>query len=218
VVIRHFGTLALIAVGVFALVSDLRPTVSGSAGLISGPYAYLLASSTDLGPSHRPDTQLTASLRDSTRPDALFGWAGDHGLTVRWRQGETWAVVEGAAENVAKAFDVEVHDYRGQRGQDFYASPQQPSIPESLRDEVAEFGRILGYTPHHMSRPSFLPLDVPDRGLTPGGLLTTYNVNKLAAQGFTGKGTTIVFFAFDGRLLRVRRLRAGRSRHVRHHL
>jgi kumamolisin len=198
VVVRHFGTLALIAVGVFALVSDLRPSVSGSAGLISGPYAYLLASSTDLGPSHRPDTQLTASLRDSTRPDALFGWADAHGLAVRWRPGETWAVVEGAAENVAKAFDVEVHDYRGRRGQVFYASPQQPAIPETLHDEVAEFGRILGYTPHHTSRPSILPLDVPDKGLTPGGLLTTYNVNKLAAEGFTGKGTTIVFFAFDG--------------------
>ncbi len=117
---------------------------------------------------------------------------------MRWRPGEDWAVVEGAAENVANAFDVEVHDYRGQRGQVFYASPQQPSIPESLRGEVAEFGRILGYTPHHTSRPSILPLDVPDKGLTPGALLTTYNADKLAAGGYTGKGSTIVFFAFDG--------------------
>ena len=198
VVARHFGTLALIAVGVFALVSDLRPSVSGNAGLIRGPYAYLLASSTDLGPSHRPDTQLTVALREATRPDALYGWANDNGLGVRWRPGEEWAVVEGAAEKVAKAFDVEVHDYRGQQGQVFYASPQQPATPDALRGEVAEFGRILGYTPHHTSRPSILPLDVPDRGLTPAGVLTTYNVNKLAAEGNTGKGQTIVFFAFDG--------------------
>jgi len=198
VVSRHVGALALIAAGVFVLVSDLRPSVSGDAGLIAGPYAYLLASSTDLGPSHRADAQLTAALRDSMRPDALFGWAGDNGLAVRWRPGTRWAVVAGAAENVAKAFDVEVHDYRGQRGQVFYASPQQPSIPGSLRNEVAEFGRILGYTPHHTSRPSILPLDVPDKGLTPGALLTAYNVNRLAADGYTGKGTTIVFFAFDG--------------------
>jgi kumamolisin len=178
VVARHFGTLALIAVGVFALVSDLRPSVSGNAGLIRGPYAYLLASSTDLGPSHRPDTQLTVALREATRPDALYGWANDNGLGVRWRPGEEWAVVEGAAEKVA--------------------SPQQPATPDALRGEVAEFGRILGYTPHHTSRPSILPLDVPDRGLTPAGVLTTYNVNKLAAEGNTGKGQTIVFFAFDG--------------------
>jgi kumamolisin len=195
---RHIGTLALIAVAVFTLVSDLRASVSGTAGLIDGPYSYLLASSTDLGPSHRADTQLTAALRDSARPDALFDWAGDNGLAVRWRQGEAWAVVEGAAAHVAKAFDVQVHEYRGQHGQVFYASPQQPSIPVSLRGEVAEFGRILGYTPHHSSRPALLPLDVPDKGLTPGDLLTTYNADKLADNGFTGKGTTIVFFAFDG--------------------
>ena len=29
-------------------------------------------------------------------------------------------------------------------------------------------------------------------------MLTTYNANKLAADSYTGKGTTIVFFAFDG--------------------
>jgi kumamolisin len=198
VVARHFTTLALVVVGVFALVSDLRPAVSGTAGLISGPYAYLLASSIDLGPSHRTDTQLTAMLSDTGRPDALYGWADDYGLAVRWRPGDEWAVVEGGAESLAKAFDVEVHDYRGQRGQVFYASPQQPSIPPTLRGEVTEFGRILGYTPHHTSRPSILPLDVPDRGLTPARLLTTYNADKLAAQGYTGKGTTIIFFAFDG--------------------
>ena len=43
-----------------------------------------------------------------------------------------------------------------------------------------------------------LPLDVPDKGLTPDALLNTYNVGRLAADGYTGKGTTIVFFAFDG--------------------
>jgi kumamolisin len=194
---RHLSVLALVAVGVMVLVSDLRPTPSPD-GAIAGPYASLLASSADLGPSHRADTQLTAALNSSNRPDALFGWAHQHGLAVRWRPGEQWAIVEGAAEKVADAFGVDVHDYRGQRGQVFYASPQQPSIPEPLRVEVAELGRILGYTPHRMSRPDFFPLDVPDRGLTPSALRNTYNAGRLAADGYTGRGTTIVFFAFDG--------------------
>lgn len=43
-----------------------------------------------------------------------------------------------------------------------------------------------------------LPTDVPDQGLTPQGVLNTYNLAGLSGQGFTGKGTTIVFFAFDG--------------------
>ena len=34
-------------------------------------------------------------------------------------------------------------------------------------------------------------------GLTPDGLLQAYNADPLAEQGFTGKGATIVFFAFD---------------------
>src|SRR6476646_11448809 len=95
-------------------------------------------------------------------------------------------------------FDVEVHDYRGQRGQLFYASPQQPSVPEELRPEVVEFGRILSYIPHHESKPPMLPADVPDMGLQPSALLNTYNVSPLTRTGFTGKGQTIVVFAFDG--------------------
>jgi kumamolisin len=94
--------------------------------------------------------------------------------------------------------DVEVHDYRGQHGQVFYASPQQPAVPVELNPEVAELGRILGYLPHHTSHNWMLPLDVPDKGLMPSALLNTYNVSKLATDGYTGKGTTIVFFAFDG--------------------
>ncbi len=196
---RHVGALALIAAGVLVLVSDLRPAaVLSNAGAIGGPYSYLLASSADLGPSHRPDTQLTAMLHESGRPDALYGWARDNGLAVRWSVGEDWAIVEGAAERVSSAFGVDVHDYRGQKGQVFYASPQQPAVPDQVRTEVAELGRILGYVPHHMSRPDFIPADVPDKGLTPAALLSTYNADRLAAGGFTGKGTTIVFFAFDG--------------------
>jgi kumamolisin len=99
---------------------------------------------------------------------------------------------------MAEALGVSVHDYRGRRGQVFYASPQQPAVPTVLRTEVTQVGRILGYTPHHMARPSFFPLDVPDQGLSAQALLTTYNADDLAAQGFTGKGNTIVIFAFDG--------------------
>jgi kumamolisin len=42
-----------------------------------------------------------------------------------------------------------------------------------------------------------LPLDVPKGGLTPRGLLQAYDAMPLAAEGFTGKDATIVFFAFD---------------------
>jgi kumamolisin len=117
---------------------------------------------------------------------------------VRWRPGNQWAIVEGAAGDVAGALGVPVNDYKGRKGQVFYASPQQPTIPEPLRGAVTDVGRILGYTPHHEASPRIFPLDVPRQGLTPKALLEAYNAEPLAAAGFTGKGATIVFFEFTG--------------------
>ncbi len=188
--------LALTAAATLVLASELRSAPTDSAA-IGGPYAWLLASSSDLGPSRAGDAQLTVALSDSTRPDGLIGWAQEQDLWVRWRPGDAWAIVEGAAERVARAFAVPVNDYRGRKGQVFYASPRQPAIPELLDGAVTGVGRILGYTPHRMASPGFLPRDVPKGGLTPRGLLEAYNAMPLAEAGFTGKGATIVFFAFD---------------------
>lgn len=194
--------LVLITAGVLVLASDLRVAPEpGTPAVITGPYALLLGASTDLGPADSGPVQFTLTLQDADRPAKLFGWAAEQGLSVRWRPGNHWAVVEGAPNAVADALDVDIHDYRGRRGQEFYASPQQPVVPESLQTEVTEFGRILGYTPHYMSSPAMfppIPTDVPSEGLTPSALLRTYNAEGLAQQGYTGKGTTIVVFAFDG--------------------
>ena len=161
----------------------------------------LLAASTDLGPAQGQQVQLTATLHQSRRPDQLLEWARSQGLSARWRTRDNWAIVEGPPAAVARAFDVTIHDYQGRRGQRFYASPQQPRVPEALRDEIDELGRILSYTPHHTSapgRPGIHPLDVPDRSLAPSNLLTAYNAAALARDGHTGKGGTVVVFAFDG--------------------
>jgi len=190
--------VSLIA-GVAVLNSDHRSDSAGRPAVtITGPYANLLASSDDLGPSRLDHAQLTVALRESTRPDPLLQWAATKGLDVRWQPGEDWAIVEGAPLVVADAFDVPVHDYRGMQGQVFYASPQQPEVPAAVRATVTDLGRILGFTPHREARPDFVPLDVPSQGLTPTALLTAYNANPLTEAGITGKGQTIVFFAFSG--------------------
>ncbi len=187
---------ALAAAGLVVLtVSDLRSWPSANHPVvIDGPLALLLAGSTDLGPA-TGQVQVTAALHDAQKPDALMTWASSNGLSVRWRPGDDWAIIQGAPTTVADTFGVPVHDYRGRRGQVFYASPQQPSVPASVNGEVSEFGRILGYTPHHTARP---PMRPRRGGLTPAELLTAYNAGRLASTGNTGKGTTIVLFEFDG--------------------
>jgi kumamolisin len=195
----RYRLLAVLAVGALALAAGVQAeSMPDNRAVIGGPLALLLAGSTDLGPSRDGGVQLTATLADSARPQALIEWAGAQRMSVRWRPGDGWAVVEGAAPDVAAAFDLPVNDYRGRKGQVFYASPRQPAVPEPLRDVVTGLGRILGYTPHHESTPRFLPLDVPTGGLGPKALLEAYSANPLAAAGFTGKGTTIVFFEFSG--------------------
>lgn len=191
--------LVLIATGVLILGSDVHaPQPPDPPTLIDGPLAWLLADSTDLGPSRTARAQLTVALRGSTRPEALIGWAGSRHLWVRWRPGANWAVVVGGPADVARAFGVAVHDYRGRRGQVFYASARQPMAPGPVRGEVSALGRVLGYSPHHLAIPPEPPLDVPNNGLTPGALLMTYDAGALAAAASPGKAATIVFFEFDG--------------------
>ena len=183
---------------VVALVTTDRPEISLPADTIGGPYARLLAESADLGPARSHRVQLTAALSRPARPDQLTDWAIAHAMSVRWHDGDSWAIVEGAPDAVADAFGVAVHDYRARRGDIFYASPQQPDIPLAIRREVAGFGRILGYTPFREGLPPTPPLDVPDGGLMPTQLLSAYNVTPLSSQGYTGKAATVVVFSFDG--------------------
>jgi len=191
----------LIAITVFAflVISDHRDGSSPSGNdRIGGPYAALLNDSTDLGPARGEHAQLTVTLHQADRPGELIAWAQGHGLSIRWRPEDRWAIIDGTPVAVGEAFDVDVHDYRGRRGQVFYASPQQPTVPSALRGEVAELGRILGYTPHREAKRWIFPAEVPGQGLTPEALLTTYNIQPLREAGFTGKGVTVIVFAFDG--------------------
>lgn len=163
---------------------------------ITGPFVALLAH--DLGPARETRIQLTAELPDTAEPRELKEWARTKSLEAHWRPGDRWAILAGSPESVSAAFDVAVHDYEGPRGEIFYASPQQPAVPAVLEGRVAALGRILGYTPHTESLPFINPADVPDRGLAPDSLLRTYNAQSLRDRGYTGKGVTVVVFAFDG--------------------
>lgn len=188
-----------VAVGWASLTADSSPAETD---IIGGPYARLLAESTDLGPARTDPVQLTAALNGPAEPVRLGEWAAAHGLTVRWRDGDPWAIIEGRPQAVADAFGVAVHDYRTRGGPDpdrvFYASPQQPEVPEPARGEVTGLGRIMSYTPYREGLPPTPPRDVPDGGLLPTQLWRAYNMTPLTDAGFTGAGSTVVVFSFDG--------------------
>jgi len=193
------GTAVLAATAtVVALVTTDRPGTSPPANTIGGPYGRLLAESADLGPARSDRVQLTAALSRPARPEQLTDWAIAHAMSVRWHDGDSWAIVEGTSGAVADAFGVAVHNYRAKRGDVFYASPQQPDVPLATRGEVVGFGRILSYTPFREGLPPTPPRDVPDAGLLPSQLLNAYNVTPLTDKGYTGKGATVVVFSFDG--------------------
>lgn len=181
-----------------AVIAVREASPAAESRLITGPYAALLAASTDLGPAGAESVQLTAALHGESRPERLMAWAQQRGLSVRWGTGHPWAEVDGPADAVEAAFGVTVHDFRGRRGQAFYASREQPRVPDALSGEVAGLGRILSFTPFHDAHRWMLPQDVPGIGLGPEALLRTYQVESLAKRGFTGKGMTVVVFAFDG--------------------
>lgn len=194
--IRFAGTALVIMLA--AVPAHCQPTVPGPT-VITGTYASLLAGSADLGGSRFAQIRLTAALHRPARPEALIDWTSRRGLSARWSPGDTWAILEGAPAAVEEAFGVEVRDYRGQLGQVFFASPQQPVVPPGLVREVAGLGRILGYTPHREALPELRPLDLPPVGERPDTLLpNVYGAEALKKAGYTGRGQTVVVFAFDG--------------------
>lgn len=192
--------MAVLSVTAAVIVADHQSDTAHT-NMIGGPYGRMLAQATDLGLTRFPHVQLTASLNQRTEPVGLLSWARDRGLSVRWNAGDNWAVIDGDPGAVADAFGVAVHDYRIRAGPDqgrvFYASPQQPGIPPAARDEIAGLGRILGYTPARGAMPA-PPREVPEGGLLPNQLLNAYNATPLIDSGHTGKGQTVVVFAFDG--------------------
>jgi kumamolisin len=188
-------SVALIA-ALTAALTACAPAARRSAAPTSvdaGPLAWLLAGSTDLGPAHDGHVSTVVALRDRARPDQLLAWAASNGVQADWQQNADWASVWGPASSMASAFGVSVHDYRGRRGQVFFASGQQIEVPAGARRDVVQVGRILSYSPHRDAAAGLLS-DVPANGLNPRQLLNAYGAMPLVSQGFTGKGSTIVFF------------------------
>lgn len=196
--LRFCGAAALVAALLLAsgCAAGSNSHSTSAAPLARGPLAWLLAASTDLGPSHAAHVETVVALHGRTRPDALYAWAGAHQLAVDWWRGAGWATVSGPASTMSSAFGVPVHDYVARTGTRFYATGNVVGVPAGLDRTVKQVGRIVSFVP--IRKAGIVLTDVPDNGLTPNELLRTYDAAPLAQQGYTGKGKTIVFFEFGG--------------------
>ncbi|HVA07291.1 MAG TPA: S53 family peptidase, partial [Acidimicrobiales bacterium] len=124
----------------------------------------------------------------------LERWARARNLRVTWDVGEQFAVLSGAPAAVGSALRVGIESYRARTGRHFYASDQQPGVPDALSAEVTGIGRISNYgQPTFQFRTSDF---VPNGGLTPSGLLQAYQATPLAERGFQGQGETIVLIEY----------------------
>ena len=193
---RRWVAAAVVATAVIGPIP--ARTADPAPAAIDGPSAALLAASAALGPARDRPVRFIAALRRPAIPVRLTQWARSHGLAVQWRAGDTWAMVEGAPDAVAAAFAVSIHRYRARHGEIFDAADRQPGIPAPAAGEVAALGRILTYTRYREGLPPTPPRDVPGGGLMPTELSSAYNMTGLTRLGYTGEGSTVVVFSFDG--------------------
>ncbi|MFZ0668564.1 MAG: S53 family peptidase [Acidimicrobiales bacterium] len=163
--------------------SDLAPS--------SEPWARLLQLSTDLGESNSRSITVLVTLRSSMRPIVLGSWANAHHLGMTWDHGARFALLDGTARNVARAFGVSIDNFRSRTGESFYAATSQAVMPVALRTEVSGIGSITNYgrPVEELMSPDF----VPTPGLDPSELLQAYEASGLASSGLQGQGETVVF-------------------------
>ncbi len=180
-----------------APVTDAGPSGTASHAL-SGPLAWLLDSSTDLGPGGSRPVAAAVALRTGRPPSALRAWAAARGLHVDWQPGATWAELSGTASGVGSALGVRIDDYRSRSGHTYYAADRQAGVPGPLRREVSQIGRLANYGPRMLAARDLPPRsDVPQGGLNPTDLVNAYDATAL--QKAVGNTTsTVVFFEFDG--------------------
>lgn len=191
---RRTATLLGLAVAAFTIASCTAPKPSSSvetasSSALSGPAAWLLAASTDLGASTRADISIVVTLRGTAEPTRLQAWATGHGLVVQWQAGAGWAALSGPAVSMGRALGVAIDSYRSRTGHEFYAARRQPRVPDAVRGDVTEIGRVLNYSPQSEAALT----DVPQGGLTPSELVNAYDASDVssASGGTTG---TVVFF------------------------
>jgi kumamolisin len=110
---------------------------------------------------------------------------------VKWTEGEKWATVSGPPLAVDRGFNVSIDDYRSSSGKVVYEASRPAAAPAGICGEVDGVGAI-----HSFTTPTVF--DVPEGGMSGGGLLRAYDALPLTSKGFNGQGQTVVFMELGG--------------------
>jgi kumamolisin len=112
------------------------------------------------------------------------------GFQASWRPGSSLIAADGPAPLAAALLQVDIESYRLADGTTFYATIDQPRIPQSLAGVAAS---VSGLDNYRRAR-SFA---VRRGGLTPTDILEFYNLQPLRQAGLDGTGQTIVLPEID---------------------
>ncbi len=139
--------------------------------------------------------------------DAVVAYAQSMGLTVTGTHpNRTLLDVTGSAVQVESAFNLRLQQYQTSEGRKFHAPDNDPEVPDALAsrieglvglDNAAIWHAQSHFTPAaDMARTSSLQIGTgPGGGLTPGDILTAYNLQSLSNAGV---GQVLGLFELDG--------------------
>jgi kumamolisin len=139
--------------------------------------------------------------------DAVIAYARSMGFTVTGTHANrTLLDVSGPVAAIEPAFKLRMRNYRAPDDRDFYAPDDDPEVPDSVAARVTGVVGLDNFSvwrPHNFSfsaaqgsriSPSQIGTG-PGGGLTPGDIITAYNLNGVTANG---SGQTLGLFELDG--------------------
>lgn len=139
--------------------------------------------------------------------EKITSWLQAQGFNMDYvARGRMWVAFSGTAEQVQRAFRVEIHHYNLDN-ETHFANSAEPSVPAALADVVIGIRGLddfypknprarAGSTLRDPSPPiSPRPADINGSGvqhLSPDDVATIYDINALYNAGFDGSGQTLV--------------------------
>ncbi len=117
---------------------------------------------------------------------AALASARTAGLRASWTRGDGIASLDGSARAIESFFGVQLTRYRTPGGREFFAGNREPLLRPALRKIVDGVAGLDDFAQVSVaaSRPG---------GLTPGDVLSFYDISALRAKGLDGSGETVVF-------------------------